>query len=149
MSIKQNIKVQDSIIIDRAVEDVFAYVSDVNHLPEWTGTTIEVKDAPAGPLRDGATFADVGKFLGRRIETPFQAKVEAPHRLVYRSTGGLVPHDWTYTFEPLGDSTRMTLAVEGEPGDFFRLATPLVQRALRRQMSKDLVNLKRVIESRS
>jgi uncharacterized protein YndB with AHSA1/START domain len=142
-------RIQDSIIIERPVEDVFAYVSNVNHLPEWAGTTIEVKDAPAGPLRDGATFADVGKFLGRRIDTPFRATVEAPHRLVYRSTGGLVPHDWTYTFEPLEDSTRMTLAVEGEPGGFFRLATPLLERALRRQMSKDLASLKRVIESRS
>jgi uncharacterized membrane protein len=143
-------RIQDSIVIDRPVEDVFAYVSDVNHLPEWAGTTVEVKDAPAGPLRDGATFADVGKFLGRRFETPFQATVEAPHRLVYRSTAGaLVPHDWTYTFEPLGDSTRVTLAIEGEPGGFFRLAAPLVRRALGRQMSKDLANLKRVIESRS
>jgi hypothetical protein len=27
-------RVQDSIIIDQQVEDVFAYVSDVNHLPD-------------------------------------------------------------------------------------------------------------------
>ncbi len=26
-------RIQDSIIVDRPVEDVFAYVSDVNHLP--------------------------------------------------------------------------------------------------------------------
>jgi hypothetical protein len=41
-------RVQHSIVINRPSEDAFA--SDVNHLPEWAGTTIEVKDAPAGYL---------------------------------------------------------------------------------------------------
>ena len=142
-------RVEKRIEIDRPIDEVFAYVADVNHLPEWAGTTIEVKGAPAGPLQDGGTFTDVGIFLGRRIETPFRATVEAPRRLVYRSTGGLLPHDWTYTFEPVGDRTRMTLAVEGQPGRFFKLATPLVGRALSRQLSRDLASLKRVIESRT
>ncbi len=141
-------RIEESIEINRPVEGVFAYVSDVNHLPEWAGTTIEVKGAPAGPLHDGATFADVGKFLGRRIETPFQATVDAPHRLGYRSTGGLVPHDWTYTFESLGPGTRMTLAVEGEPGGFFRLAGPLLERALKRQVGTDLQRLKDLLETK-
>ncbi len=54
-------RIEESIEINRPVENVFAYVSDVNHLPQWAGTTIEVKDAPEGPLHDGATFTDVGK----------------------------------------------------------------------------------------
>ncbi len=141
-------RIEESIEINRPVEDVFAYVSDVNHLPRWAGTTIEVKDAPEGPLHDGATFTDVGKFLGRRIETPFEATVEAPHRLMYRSTGGLVPHDWTYTFEPLEPGTRMTLAVEGEPGGFFRLAGPLLERALKRQVRTDMQRLKDLLEAK-
>ena len=141
-------RIEESIEINRPVEDVFAYVSDVNHLPQWAGTTIEVKDTPEGPLHDGATFTDVGKFLGRRIETPFEATVEAPHRLMYRSTGGLVPHDWTYTFEPFEPGTRMTLAVEGEPGGFFRLAEPLIQRAAGRQFRADQETLKDMLEAR-
>ena len=141
-------RIEESIEINRPVEDVFAYVSDVNHLPQWAGTTMEVKDAPEGPLNDGATFADVGKFLGRRIETPFEATVEAPHRLVYRSIGGLVPHDWAYTFEPLGPGTRMTLSIEGEPGGFFGLAGPLLERALKRQVRTDMQRLKDLLEAK-
>ncbi len=105
-----------------------------------------MKGAPAGPLHDGATFADVGKFLGRRIETTFHVTVDTPHRLVYRSTGGLVPHDWT--FESLGSGTRMTLAVEGEPGGFFRLAGPLLERALKRQVRADMQRLKGLLETK-
>ena len=141
-------RIEESIEINRPVEDVFAYVSDVNHLPQWAGTTIEVKDAPEGPLHDGATFTDVGKFLGWRIETPLEPTVEAPHRLMYRSTGGLVPHDWTYTFEPLGHGTRMTLAVEGEPGGFFRLAGPFFERAFKRQLTTDIQRLKDLLEAK-
>jgi hypothetical protein len=43
-------RIEECIGIHRSVEDAFAYVSDVNHLPEWAGTTIAVKGAPAGPL---------------------------------------------------------------------------------------------------
>ena len=141
-------RIEESIEINRCVEDVFAYASDVNHLPQWAGTTIEVKDAPEGPLHDGATFTDVGKFLGRRIETPFEATVDAPHRLMDRSTGGLLPHDWTYTFEPLGPGTRMSLAVEGEPGGCFRLARPVFERAFKRQVRTDIQRLKDLLEAK-
>ena len=63
--------------------------------------------------------------------------------------GGPVPdQDWTYTFEEMPAGTRLTRAVEGEPGGFFKLAEPLIERALKRQVRTDLETLKDLLEAR-
>jgi hypothetical protein len=42
----------------------------------------------------------------------------------------------------------MTLAVEGEPGGFFRLAGPLFERAFKRQLTTDMQRLKDLLEAK-
>jgi uncharacterized membrane protein len=145
-----DMRVEENIEIDRPVEEVFAYVANPENLPEWSGPAIEVKDVP-GPLKEGDTFIVVAKFLSRRFETPYgRISYEPNRRYTDRATGGPVPdQDWTYTFEEVaGDTTRVTRAVEGEPGGFFKLAGPLIERALKRQVRADLETLKDLLEAR-
>ncbi|MDQ3863365.1 MAG: SRPBCC family protein [Actinomycetota bacterium] len=143
-------RVEESVEINRPSNEVFDYVANPGNLPEWSGLAIEVKDVPE-PLREGDTFAAMGKFLGRRFEAPYErVSVEASRRYTDRATGGPVPNqDWIYTFEemPTG-TTRFTRAVEGEPGGFFKLAEPLIERALKRQVRADLETLKGLLEAR-
>jgi len=142
--------VEESIEIGRPVEEVFAYVANPENLPEWSGLAIEVKDAPE-PLSEGDTFTAVGKFLGRRFETPYErASYEPNRRYTDRATGGPIPdQEWTYTFEEVSEgATRLTRAVEGEPGGFFKLADPLIERVLERQVRTDLETIKDLLEAR-
>ena len=62
------IKVDESIIIQRAVEEVFAFVADQRNAPEWQAGLLEVRRTDEGPLGVGATHAVVRKFMGRRME---------------------------------------------------------------------------------
>ena len=144
-------RVEESIQIGRPRKVVFDYVSEPDNFPEWTGATIEVrKDAP-GPAREGDTFTAVIKFLGRRLETPYERTSYYPERLFKdRAAGGPIPdQDWTYTFEGVSEgTTRLTRTVEGEPGGFFKLADPLIERALKRQVGADLETLKDLLEAR-
>jgi hypothetical protein len=39
--------------------------------------------------------------------------------------------------------------LEGEPGGFFKLAEPLVERAVKRQIHADFEQLKDILEARS
>ncbi len=142
-------RVEESIEINRPVEEVFDYVVNPENLPEWSGLAIEVKDAP-GPLREGDAFTVVGKFLGRQFETPYErTSYESPRRYTDRAAGGPIPdQDWTYTFEEVSGGTRLTRVAEGEPGGFFKLAEPLIERALKRQVRTDLETLKDLLEAR-
>jgi hypothetical protein len=106
------------------------------------------KEGP-GALVEGDKFTTVSKFLGRRFETPFEVTAHEPNRLhSHKSTGGPLPQEYTSTFEEVaGGGTRMTQVVEGEPGGFFSLAGPLLERAGRRQFRADLETLKDLLEA--
>jgi hypothetical protein len=110
---------------------------------------LEVQQEAPGSLREGDRFTTVSKFLGRTFETPFEVTAHEPNRQhSHRSTGGAIPQEYTSTLEETaGGGTRMTQVVEGEPGGFFRLAGPLLERAGRRQFKADLETLKDLLEA--
>ena len=141
---------EESAQINRPVEEVFSYVSTVESQPEWATPPIEVRKDTPGPPKEGDTFTYVAKFLGRRFETPFRiTSIEPNRQFSYRATGGPLPDQrWTHTFEEVSGGTRYTMVLEGEPGGFFRLAEPLIQKAVNRQFRADLGTLKDMLESR-
>jgi uncharacterized membrane protein len=143
-------RIEESVQINRPLEEVYEYVANPENLPEWTGTAIEThKDTP-GPLLEGSTFTSVAKFLGRRVESPFEVTAhEHPRRHSHKSTGGPLPTEWTLTFEEVAGGTRYTQVAEGEPGGFFGLVGPLLERVGRRQLRTDLENLKDLLGARS
>ena len=141
---------EESVEINRPVEEVFSYVSTVESQPEWATPPIEVRKDTPEPPKEGDTFTSVSKFLGRRFETPYQiTSIEPNRQFSYHATGGPLPDQrWTFACEEVSGGTRCTMVVEGEPGGFFRLAEPLIERALRRQFRADLGTLKDMLETR-
>ena len=143
-------RIEESVVINRPVEEVFLYASNPENLPEWARTAVQVRrDAPE-PLKAGATFTAVGEFLGRRIETAFEVVTHELNRChSHRSTGGPFPTEWVLAFEEIvWGGTRYTQVVEGEPGRLFGLATGLLERAARRQFREDMLKLKDLLEAR-
>ena len=87
-------------------------------------------------------------MLGARPYT-VRTSYEPNRRYTDRAVGGPVPNqEWYYTFEQVSEGTRLTRAVEGEPGGYFKLADPLIERALKRQVRNDLETLKDLLEAR-
>jgi ligand-binding SRPBCC domain-containing protein len=143
-------RVVESIEINRPLQEVFDYVSDVGNFPEWTAHTLEVlKDTP-GPPQQGDEFTLVIKSVGRRFETPYERTSYEPNRrYTDRAVGGPVPNQqWVYTFQEEPGGTRLTRAVEAEPGGFLKLLEPLQKRTVQRQLRKDLQTLKDQLEAR-
>jgi uncharacterized membrane protein len=147
----QIMRFEASVEIERPVEKVFGYVTDLENLPEWAGPVVGVRDvqrATPDRLRQGDKFTVVAKFLGRRFETPCEVTDYLSNRqFSFRSTGGPVPQEFTYTFEPTLEGTHLTQSVEAEPGTFFRLTGPLFEAAGRRQINNDLETLKDLLEA--
>ena len=143
-------RVEESVEINRPVEEVFSYASDPEHFPEWSGIILEAhKEKPGEPIAQGDRFTTVSKFLGRTFETPFEVTAhEHNRRHSHKSKGGPLVQEYTSTFEETAQGgTRFTQIVEGEPGGFFRLAGPLLERAGRRQFRADLETLKDLLEA--
>jgi uncharacterized protein YndB with AHSA1/START domain len=138
--------------INSPVEEVFSYATNPETFTEWVGSAIEVRrEAPGGgSLREGERFTVQQKILGRRFEQSFEVIAYEPNqRYAHRSSGGPVPVTMAFTYEPVSSEvTRITQRNEGEPGGFFGLVGPLLERALSRQMRTNLENLKDMLEAR-
>ena len=144
------IRVEHSVVIERPIEEVFAFAADPNNNPLWQSITLETQTVSGVEVDVGTTFNNVIKFLGRRIETTLEVvESEPPRRQCVRVTSGPIPASGCYVFEPAAGSgsTRFTQTLEAEVGGFFRLAEPLVGRAIRRQTETDMATLKDLLEA--
>ena len=141
-------RVEHSIVIERPPADVFAYTTDPEKLPEWQSTALEARSE--GPVRQGAHVTEVRKFLGRRMETDVEVTAyEQDRRFALKAVSGPVPFDFEQTLEPSDGGTNVNVVLEAAPGGFFKLAEPLVERAVRRQMQADYEQLKDILEARA
>jgi uncharacterized membrane protein len=136
------------IVIDRPVEDVFAYVTDVRNLPEWQESAIEADWVEAAGPGKGARLHERRELLGRTIESELEVTAYEPNRRFdLKALSGPVRFEVSHRFEAANGGTRVLLATEAEVGGMLRFAGPMVARQAERQMRADLERLQQVLES--
>ena len=143
-------RVEASVRIDRPVEDVYAYATTVDTLPQWLGAVQEVEQLTGGPLAVGTQIREVGKMLGRRLVTLVEVTALEPGvRFAFTGvTGPFTAHN-SYTFESVAGGTKVTDAAESELSGLFRLIDPLVGRMMRRQFEANLAAVKDRLETQA
>jgi hypothetical protein len=136
------------LTIDAEPGRVAAYAMDPRHDPIWISGISEAEQLSEGPLRLGTTVRRAASFLGRRIDYVLVVAELEPGRFIrMKSVKGPFPMDVSYSFEPEGGATRARIHIGGDASPMYRVAAPLLDRAARRGISKDLRNLKRIMEA--
>lgn len=143
-------KVEASAVIERALDEVFSLAADPKNDPLWASVVAEAKQTSEGPLAVGTTYEQVLRLLGRRLKITFEVTEYEPNQRVHigRFSGRLRSAAGRRTFEAAPGGTRVTFAGEGTSGLFLNLLEPLVNAAARRAVTRDLANLKEVLEGR-
>jgi uncharacterized membrane protein len=137
-----------STVINRPLEEVFAFLSNPENGPKWSSGSSDVTITSAGPLGVGSAYRSARTFLGRRIESEIEVTEYEPNRsYATKSTSGPFPMQSRVIFERAEGGTRVTGTLVGEPGGFFKLAEPLLVSMVKRQFDADLANLKDLMES--
>jgi uncharacterized protein YndB with AHSA1/START domain len=129
--------------------DVFAYVSDQTNGPAWQQGLVEVRRTTDGAIGVGTKHTFVRR-LGRRQVTGDNEYVEfEPGRRVvftFTSSDGLTGKGW-YEVDALGTHlTRLDYGVEIRLQGLTRLASPLIERSIRREDREDTARLKEILE---
>jgi uncharacterized protein YndB with AHSA1/START domain len=140
------IEVEHTFEIERPVEEVFAYLTDVARLPEWQSSAESAE--LDGELDEGARITEVRTFMGRRATSTLEVtEYDPPRRFSLHVVEGPIQYAVEHALEAVDGRTRITFVGRGETGRVPRLMHGTVRRAVERQFLKDLEALKDRLES--
>ena len=135
------------MLVDRPISEVWAFISDVEKMALWAKGVTETRLTSEGDVAPGSVFT--GKFThrGRTFDVRYTVTVcEPPSRFGIESEG-LLRYSGIMELEDVDGATRVTNTVEtGAEGAASRLMAGLFRWGMRRQLSKELGVLKRVME---
>lgn len=142
----------ESIEISRRPEDVFAYITDPSHFPDWQEGVESAGTHGDGPLAVGSNAVVTRRVLGRDLVRTQEEVTELspPNSWGFRGESGLpVTGIARGTVEPLdgGQRSRVTISLAFEGHGIGRLLIPLlIRRQARMQLPRDEQKLKQLLE---
>ena len=136
-----------AVVINRPVEDVFAFVADQANEPMWHTDVLEVN--PARPLEPGATVTWLVRFMGSNTYVVDVTAFEPLRRIELTARQGPLKPTLTHTFEETNGATRYQRHVQIPLHGMFRLVGPIMKAtgAARRRNARFAENLKNMLET--
>ena len=140
------IEVEHTLEIARPVDEVFAYLTDIQRIPEWQASAEEA--SLEGELGEGARIREVRSMMGRRATTTMEVtEYDPPARFSLRTVEGPISYAVEHALEAVDGGTRVTFTGRGETNRVPRLMLGTVRKTIQRQFVKDLENFKQRLES--
>ncbi|MER7823412.1 MULTISPECIES: SRPBCC family protein [unclassified Streptomyces] len=140
-----------SIDIDRRPEEVYAYLTDPTHLPEWQDSAVSAVPIGDLPVHVGSRILVTRQIGRRRVPTTMEfVELDPPRSWHVHGIDGPVRPDVRGTVEPLdgGARSRLTLDVDFEGHGVGRALVPLVVRPMvRKEMPRGEEKLKHLLET--
>ncbi len=139
----------NSIEISRRPDDVFSYLTDPSHVPDWQESAVSARGDT--PLTVGSRVV-VTRRVGRteRTMTNEVTELDPPKSWSLRGIDGPVRGNVKGTVEPLadGERSRVTLELDFEGHGIGKLLVPLVvRRQAQAEMPRNMQKLKDRLES--
>lgn len=142
-------KIEESIIIDHPVAEVFKVVSNFRSHKKFSRIHKDSKQVTKGSVGIGTELYSKVVFLGRRIETSSEVTAFEPNRqFAFKSTSGPVPAEVEYSFEELDGQTEVRLVYDVQPGSFFRLGEHYLRPRIEEEVSASMQQLKKMLEAK-
>ena len=141
-----------SIIIERPVEDVFAFLTDARNNALWQAKAglKATRQEPEEPVGVGTRITETWQFLGRKTEATREVtEYERNQKCTQRHLWGASPiNEGMLLFEPVAEGTRCTYTALVQAGGVFALTEPLLASTLKKAMQTSLAEAKHVLETR-
>ena len=142
---------KQSVIIHRPAGDIFTYLTNGEHLVDWSSVVIAVRADPCGPIQGGSRLRVTTRFLGRWMETIYEViECQPASHLTFKGTTGIEPCVFSYQFDATRGGTTVSLEVIMPlylQGGMLGLREAVVENIAKRQIKHDLLTLKDVLET--
>lgn len=144
---------EHDVIVERPVEDVYAYVSDVRNASEWVSWADEmvvIEGSEQSGVAEGQRRSIKQTDFGIQSETVLEATDVDPGRsYTFESVDGPVEYRGTYRFEAVDDGTRLSRTYHVELSGLTRVVEPVMARRMKRRWESDFERLKTILEDDS
>jgi uncharacterized membrane protein len=141
---------ETSVVVRRPLEEVAAYLSDLQNDPQWRREWVDAEPVSAGPLGVGTTTALLGEVWGRRMKAVYEvARYEPNRQTEWRTVSGPLPLTFRRGFQEAGGGTRVTFTYDAQPSAVLKLVEPIAIRMGRRQLDGDIPGLRAILEGKT
>jgi hypothetical protein len=140
-------RIAGELVIHRPVHEVFDFVADERNEPRYNPRICRAEKLSPGPIGPGTRFRAKAVTLGRTTGMTIEyTTYERPRRLA--SSIHMLAADiaGTLRFDPVPNGTRMSWSWAVTPHGLYRLLTPIIVGAGRRQEQANWAGLKRFLE---
>jgi hypothetical protein len=145
-------RIEETVVIDRPTEEVWAYITDFFNAPRLSGSgIIGLRQISPGPLGVGSTLQGRRVVLGFEARNTFQVTEWDPPHALTATTAGLpfrsgVTH---LALEPAAGGTRFRMVTDFELQPALKLLWPIMGPVVRRRMRASVARSKALIEAKS
>jgi uncharacterized membrane protein len=130
------------VTIDRPVADVFAYVTNVDNVPEWQESAVS-----AEWLEEGRRFRERRRFMGREADVELEiTTLDRDRRFDVQAVTAPVKFEIRHSFEAVDGRTLLRVHAEAKLGGALRFAGAMAKKQAEAQFRRDFERLKDVLE---
>jgi Polyketide cyclase / dehydrase and lipid transport len=141
------VRIGGQIVIHRPVEEVFDVVADERNEPRYNPRMRRAEKIVEGPIGVGTRYRAETASMGRAVPMVIAVTdYEPPRRLASRTHVSSMDIQYTLTFEPVLEGTRMRWSGELAPRGILKVMSPLVGLMGRRQEQRIWTGLKHFLE---
>lgn len=136
----------NTVVVDRPVNDVYDYLSDLERVPDWNWAIASTQQVTPGPVRVGSRYRQARTVPQPATEMLEVVELEPNRSIGIEGTLAGLPARLRYDLEPVGQATvvrnRVRLVVRGA----LELAAPILSRRISGAVASNLNDLKTQLE---
>src|SRR6476659_8498592 len=139
------IRVEVSTVINRPIDEVFAFVANFENHPKWETNFQKVKLLTSSPTGVGTTYQCELKLPGQSATSKFEiTEYEVNKKIAFEGeAAGPAKPKGSFLVESVAGGTKLTLVPRPEFRGLFKLLKPMMAGYVRKQNEEHLGNLKR------
>ena len=133
--------------IDRPSNEVYAYLSDLEHTPEWNWAISETRKATPGPIAVGSRYQQTRTVPEPATEDLEITGLSQDQWIEIAGTLARFPARLSYRLSERGGATEVTNTVSLDVRGALGLIAPIVAPRIKRAVADNLDDLKQRLEA--
>ena len=142
-----------TVTITKPIDEVFSFIINVENNDKWVEGASDTKLASAGEVEIGSTFEGDYTYSGKTHKIGYEVVTfNSPTQFGVKSTHGPFPFENWLDLKDKEGQTEITNTIDAGSDHIvtsvlFVVLRPLLRRQMNKQMMKELINLKTILES--